>query len=370
MYYLGVDIHKDFCETTVMDEEGAIVETGKVPTRRESLRIFFARYRGSRAVIESTTIWEFVYETLESLGVDVTLANPSQVKAISHARAKPDKVDSRILAHLLRTDLVPACWVPPRDVRELRKDVRGRMRMKGLTTSLKNQLYAELVRRGIEYPEGLMGTKRGPRWVAERIPEPRVQRRATLLEALEAEVDGYNRDVLLPTYEARRDAQLLATIPGVGYYTALTAVAEIGDVRRFPDSDSLVSWAGLAPRVRQSGSVLRIGSISKEGSSILRWTLVEAVHSHRRHCPDKDACRLCRFHHRIARRRGKGKAAVAGAAKLLRIMYRMLTLNEPYRPQGRDPGNDRGGERRQSEWGHVPGRRAKTSHRAGKPRIR
>ena len=80
----------------------------------------------------------------------------------------------------------------------------------------------------------------------------------------------------------------------------------------------------------------RMGHITRAGSSNLRWILVEAMHSHLMNCKAKDECRLCRFHKRIERRR-KGKAAVvAGAAKLLRIMYWMLKLNLPYHPQGLD----------------------------------
>ena len=127
--------------------------------------------------------------------------------------------------------------------------------------------------------------------------------------------------------QVESEAQLLATINGVGYYTALTVVAEVGDVHRFPDSDSLVSFTGLAPRVRQSSTMLRIGPITKAGSPNLRWVLIEAMHSHLRYCKLKDKYRLCSFHERIAKRRGKQKAAVAGAAKMLRIMYSILKLN-------------------------------------------
>jgi transposase len=123
----------------------------------------------------------------------------------------------------------------------------------------------------------------------------------------------------------------------VGYYTALTVVALIGDVTRFPDSDHLVSYAGLAPRVHQSANVLHLGPITKEGPRELRWVLVEAVHSHLKHCDAKDVCGLCRFYRRLSRRRGKMKATVATAAKLLRVMYWMLKMNQPYRPQGLDP---------------------------------
>lgn len=118
--HIGVDIRKSFCQATVLDDRGNIVETAKVPTDLDHLERFFCRYPGSHAVIESNTVWEFVCEKLRSLGLDVVLANPIQVKAIAQARVKTDAVDSRTLAHLLRADLIPEAWVGPAPIRELR----------------------------------------------------------------------------------------------------------------------------------------------------------------------------------------------------------------------------------------------------------
>ena len=84
-----------------MDETGAIVDRAKVPTDLAHLNEYFRRFSGSEAVIESNTVWEFVYETLQSLGIRTVLANPLQVKAIAKGKKKTDKVDSATLAHLL-----------------------------------------------------------------------------------------------------------------------------------------------------------------------------------------------------------------------------------------------------------------------------
>ncbi|MCW6167168.1 MAG: transposase [Thermoplasmatales archaeon] len=124
--YLGVDIHKAFCQTTVMDESGTIVERAKVPTDREHLSEFFRRYSGSRAVIESNTVWKFVYDELRSLRIDTILANPLQVRAIAKSKKKTDRVDSATLAHLLRANLIPEAWAGPKATRDLR-DIRSRM---------------------------------------------------------------------------------------------------------------------------------------------------------------------------------------------------------------------------------------------------
>ena len=127
------------------------------------------------------------------------------------------------------------------------------------------------------------------------------------------------------------DVRLLMTIPGVDYYTALLILTEIGDINRFPSPEKLVSWIGLAPRVRQSGGKLRSGAITKEGSPRLRWALVQAAWVAVR-CDEH----LSEKYRRIARRRGEGKAIVAVAREIVVATYHMLTRREPYRFSSRD----------------------------------
>lgn len=341
MKYIGIDQHKDFGQATVVDKDGKILDCKKIPSRLTDLQRYFRRYKGCKAVIESNTIWEFIYDTISKLGIDVVLANPLEVKAIAHAKVKTDKIDSKILAHLLRTDMIPSSYVAPIEVRELRKDVKGRIVLNKAITSLKNQLYAELLRKGIEYENGLLGTKKGRDEMARVLPLPRVLRTLKLLEMMDCHLKEYNQDLLMPAYSADPKAKILATIDGVGYYTALTVTTSLGDITRFHSSDSVVCYAGLVPRIRQSANTIRMGPITKSGPFYLRWILTEAVLSHLRHCKYKKKCKLCRFYERIKKKHHKNVATTAAAAKLLRIMYWMLKLNRPYRPQGLDPGMGR-----------------------------
>lgn len=356
MHYIGIDAHKQTCQATVMDDDGRIIERKKIRTDMTELSEFFSRYKKSRAVVEACPVWEIVYESGRRAGVEVILANPGQVKAISQARVKTDKVDSETLAHLLRTDMVPESYIAPTWVRELRKDLRGRIHLQKTVVAIRNQLYSEMMRKGIKYKSECLKTKKGRHALREALPIPRVLRRLNILEGLEQELKDYNAELLLPAFYENEKAQLLTTIDGVGFYTSMTVIAELGDVNRFPDSDSVVSYTGLAPWVRQSGGTTRLGSITKAGPHNLRWVLVEATHSHLRFCKAKDECRLCQFYRRVEKKR-KGKiAVVAAAAKLLRIMYWMLKLNRPYQPQGLDPSAGHEGEPRASEWGKAPGR--------------
>jgi transposase len=121
------------------------------------------------------------------------------------------------------------------------------------------------------------------------------------------------------------DVRLLLSLTGIDVYSALLIRSEIGPISRFADHKKLVSWAGLAPSVHQSGNVEFNGRITKRGSSVLRWVMVEAARTAVRY--DE---KLGGFYLRVAARHGDGKAAVAVAAKMLKIVWFLLTRREVY----------------------------------------
>ena len=111
------------------------------------------------------------------------------------------------------------------------------------------------------------------------------------------------------------------SVPGIGYFSAIAILAEIGNVSRFDNDEKLCSYAGLIPSTHQSGNLLLHGKITRQGSSILRWVLEECVWTHLQYAKDTS---LTRFFYRLARRKGKQKAAVATARKLLKVVYALL----------------------------------------------
>jgi len=122
-------------------------------------------------------------------------------------------------------------------------------------------------------------------------------------------------------------ASLLMTIPGIGYYSALLIVSEIGDINRFPDSHHLCSYAGLIPSTHSSGGITYHGSITKIGSKYLRWIMLECVHTHIRTNKNSN---ISQFYTRLAKSKGNSKAAVAAASKLLRIVYCVMKEKRNY----------------------------------------
>jgi transposase len=333
--YVGLDVHKEFCQACVIDPSGRVLSNERFLSTRDELERFLAGFKDAKFVLESTGIWEFIYEGIERRGFEVQLAHPLKVRAIAEARIKTDKVDAETLAQLLRANLIPRSWVPSKDVRDLRQLVRQRAYLVKQSTSLKNRIHAELLRRGVRRPEKFKEpfSMKSIDWMRS-LGIPTVSSCLNCLENFQAQIEDINTQ-LLDEYNRRPDAHLIATIPGIGFYGALLILAEIDDIHRFPRPENLCAYAGLVPTVRQSASSVHYGAISKDGSSYLRWMMTEAVHTHTRCEPDS---RLSRFHAKVARRRGKQKATIATARKLLLIIYWMLVRHEPYHSQGLDPG--------------------------------
>jgi transposase len=247
--------------------------------------------------------------------------HPLRCKAIASARLKNDKVDAEILAQLLRADLLPEAWIAPPAVRQLRALLRHRVQLVRLRTLLRNRIHAVLADHGHDRPAGCWSGP-GREWLAS-LELPAASREIVddglaMTGALQVPIDRLDTEI---RQRARSDPQVkaLTQLPGVGPFTALVILAEIGDVSRFKSARKLASWAGLTPTVRGSDRVAHYGHISKQGSTWLRWVLCEAAQTAKR-SPEFAA-----GYQDIARRRGKKIATTAVARKLLTRAWHLLT---------------------------------------------
>ena len=150
-----------------------------------------------------------------------------------------------------------------------------------------------------------------------------------LLETVDKQVEVIEEKIAALAVEERK-ARLLMTMTGVGYFTAMLILTEVGDIYRFRSDKTFASWMGLALSVHQSGERTRIGGVSGPGNKRLRWALVECAQAAVRYDP-----RFRGLYERVSRRRGSGCAVVAVAHEMARIMYFMLSRNEPYRGENR-----------------------------------
>src|SRR5713226_5531539 len=267
--YLGVDLHKRSCWVTVLDADGHLVESRKLGTEKWELEEFFGKVAKPAALaVEATFNWYYFLNVIEPLGLELHLVHPWKTRAIASARIKHDKLDSRVLAELLRTGFLAEAWIAPRAVREQRQLLRYRVHT--------------------------------GQWVR--------------LDLLRHQLGELDREIRKRS-KASPVAQALEQIPGIGPFIASLLIAEIGDIWRFPTAKHLASYTGLVPSLYASGEHRWGGAITKQGSTVLRWALVQAAHR------AALSPRFQDFYQRQRARHGAGKATVALARKLAVIAY-------------------------------------------------
>ena len=319
--YVGIDVHRKRFQVAVVAEDGGVQVNRNVRNGVEPiLGVIGGLPAGTPVAFEAAFGWGWLVELLEDRGFVPHLVHPLQCKAIASARLKNDKVDAAILAQLLRADLLPEAWIAPPEVRQLRALLRHRVSVVRLRTQLSNRIHAVAADHGYDRA-GSYWTGPGRGWLAQ-LPLPEVSRQIVtdclaFIDALAPSIERLDREV-----HARATAdprvKVLTTLPGVGEFTALVMLAEIGDINRFPNARKLASWAGLTPTVRGSDRTVRHGHISKQGSAWLRWVLNQAAHTAKR-SPEFSATYAA-----ITRRRGKKIATIAVARKLLTRAYHLL----------------------------------------------
>jgi transposase len=335
MKYVGIDVGKLRCRAAVMDQEGSIIDEFSFNNNHQGIEhLASGLTMDDKIVIESTgSVWTNLYNILDERHIPVVLANPFKTKAIASARIKSDKIDARILAHLLRANLIPESYVPPKELREIRALIRHRVSLVKIGTMLKNRVHALIDKHGLASDFSDIFGKGGVQWL-RTLELPPVDR--LILDNHLQHFESVNHQIKRVDEEIRikashdEDVKLLLSMTGIDIYTALLIKSEIGTICRFPAHKKLVSWAGLAPSLHQSGNTEYRGSITKQGSKMLRWIMVEAA----RVAVNHDE-RMKQFYEKVKHRRGDQKAIIAVANKMLKIIWFMLTRREPY--QSRNP---------------------------------
>ena len=334
MKYVGIDVHKKLCQAAVLNEDGELLDQIRFLNKKEEIKDFAFKLLTFRddvkAVVESTgNLWIQIHDILENIGIDVVLSNPTKTRLIAEAKNKTDKVDAKTLARLLRADMLFTCYVPGEEIRNRREFLRHRLDIVKMRTQVKNRIHSLLDKYTLKSPYN-SGTKRYVAWLRKQdlgfMDNAIVKGQLAILETLEEQI-RLLEDKIAAIAVDDPQVKLLMTMPGIGYFTASMLVAEIGDINRFGNDKKIASWAGLAPRISQSGEKSRIGRVG-HGNKRVGSMMVQCAHTARRH----DA-RFNKTYQQVSRRGGKGKAVVAIAHKMLRIAYFMLRDNEPYRGQ-------------------------------------
>lgn len=331
MLYAGLNLHKNFSQAIVCREDGSVVKEGKFCTTRKDISEFFFELREEvKIAIEATTACEWVFDLLEEQGHTVVLAHPLKTRWIAESKIKTDKIDAKILAHLLRTDLLPTAYMPQKDVRDIRWLVRRRIFLGRFSGKLKNRIYAELIRRGIKYDVKKIFTRKCRGWLQSQ-DIPAINSYLSMLESIQEEINKLDREIreVGKKYE---EVRIIDTIPGFNVYGAMIVFSVIGKVERFGFEEKLYSYSGLVPCVSQSGDCNYYGGITKLGSNDLRWMLIEGTRVHINWAQANGIeTKISKHYWKLCKKKPEKVAIVAAARKMLQAIYWMLKNKEEYR---------------------------------------
>ena len=329
--FVGCDVHKRTAVFTILLSDGTLFATYTVPVTREALAAFAERQLTGedRLAMEATTNTWAVAGVLRPFVKEIVIGNPLKVRAIAEAKIKTDKVDSRVLAELLRCEYLPVVWQPDQETQRLRRLTHRRAALVSDRTRLKNRLHSILHHTLVPLPEYELFSKKGIAWLRQ-VPlaqEEALARESDLRLLEQTELEIAELDQLL-VREAWQDekVRLVMSIPGIDYTVAQTCLAAIGEISRFPNAKKLSAYLGLNPSTRQSGPHCYHGPITKQGNAHARWLLVQAAqHLAQYRGPLGQTMR------RIVKRKNRNVAVVACARKLAVLLWHVLSSGEPFR---------------------------------------
>ena len=336
MVYCGIDLAGVSSYVYLTDGRGKKLTAGEVATDKVAFERRLKRFvrRGLSIAIEAGNQTAWVHDVLCEMGAEVTVVHPKKVKLIAESRRKTDKIDAKILCDLLRLDGLPhPVHVPAKQTRALRGLLVARRQLVTARTRLCNVVRGMLRQEGTRLPARALTSKIGWRRLLDRGfgQEHLATVVAAYFESFVSLTDSIRAIERELADRERQDGRVarLRTIPRVGRIAALTFLAAVDDVHRFPSSRKLVGYSGLAPTVRSSGQRTEYGPISREGRRELRAVWVQIAH-----LVAIDSSRATRplrtWFNKVAKRRGKKTATVALSRRLLVIAYHVLREETDY----------------------------------------
>ena len=342
MKYIGMDVHIRNSYLHITDENGQVFDQGRCGNTFLELREYLEDLEGQsvRVCMESTTnsraIQQLVLRCGRHTGIDMTVdvLHARKLRIIAESVAKCDRLDAQVINELARSNLrLPVCYMPDDEEFALREYLRARSDLVQIRTMLKNRIHAVLHRRGILTPAKLdLFTSAGRRFLdqvdVDEAGRTILVRYLSGMDHMDTIIDESTRSLREQARQPRwqRPAALLQTIPGIGLITALTILAELGDLRRFHRRAAVANYAGLVPVTRQSDETSYFGGITRRGSNHLRQTLTEAAWVAVGRVPSYAA-----LFDRVSQRRGRQKAIIGVARQMLEDAWTILRKDEAFR---------------------------------------
>jgi len=307
MFYSGIDQHKLFSYITTVNSDGIVIKEAKLINNDfEIINYFNSIGKDHSATVETTGGWYWMNDLLSSQGINLKLAHAKYVKAIAYAKVKTDKVDSHILAQLLRLNFIPEAYKISDDIRTLRDTLRARLRLSVKRTSCINFMHRMLEKFNISDPSLLND------FYKLQYQQFDIQAKLLKEQMLTLEKSIY------PSLIPNQDIQRLLWIPGIGKMNAFTILLEIDDINRFADVKHFFSYCRLVPSARNSGGKSKQRS-SKDGSRYLKMAFSDSAIHAVQHYPG-----IRSIHQSLARRKNKHVAKSIIAKEIAAIVFYIL----------------------------------------------
>jgi transposase len=318
--FAGIDYHKRSITVALGDREGNVITVKKLLNDTKTIREFFKNYSNLTCAIETCRGFEWLLELLEELGIKVVVCHARKVKLITETSFKNDKKDAELLLELLARNFLPTVHFPSAEQQQLKETLRWRIHLMKVSTRLKLRIHAFLDKenKGIEDPFTVKGMEYLRSVELKPIRRALLDKHLELLEVIEQRLSIESKTIKKLFNKAPK-AKLLEQIPGIGVITAVTLLAEIGDINRFKRAEQLSKYFGLVPSEDSSGGKRKLGPITKEGNRMVRWLLIQDAWT-----AVRTSYGFRAIFNRIAFRQGKHKAIVAIARRLAEIVFNVL----------------------------------------------
>ena len=330
-HYIGLDVHKKSIQFCAKTADGTIVDEGRIAATRQALREWSSRRTQPwKGAMEATMFSAWIHDELKPYAEELKVAHPARLKVISEAKHASDKLDARSIADLVRVNWIPAVWVAPPEIREMRLQLRFRNLAVKQATQVKNRIASTLMEHGVEYTKKKLHRKQYFHELLSELEEVPESVRQLLL-ASRGTLEMFQATQRRMLSELARDkrlaarVELLMTIPSVGVVTALTWALEIGDPRRFPSVDNAVSYCGLVSGYQQSAEKQYRQPLSKKRNPNLQTILVEAAQLAPCHNPV-----LRQVYEKKKQEKDAGAAVIEVARKLVAYLMAVDKSGKPF----------------------------------------
>jgi len=321
IYYIGLDIHKKTIAYCIKRIDGVLVQQGTVAAERKTLSKWLAELPGPwYGAMEATIFTGWVYDFLKPHAVELKVAHPAMLKAITAAKKKNDRADAEKISDLLRVNLLPECHMMPEEIRELRRILRYRNMIVRTAVKMKNKMSGLLMEVGAQYNKKRLYGRKYFSELLERVEDVP----DSVKGLLRLSRNGFEMfdDIQKKLITALRKNKLiqarvlrLMSIPGIGEVTALTWVLEIGEPSRFSSSRHAISYCGLCSAQHESAGKEQRGPISKQRNKHLQTMLIEAA----KLAPHWNE-QLALLHEKELARGNRNRATLTVARKLVEFM--------------------------------------------------